>query len=97
MTTESSESHLLIENLPAINSILISCNSAALKKWYLQHSKRPEPIERMDWNAPKSIVAQDAVRMRERSYNTVFSLIIPLLFQQWRSMQSHMLESQGIY
>lgn len=96
MTTESSESHLLIKNLPAINSILISCNSA-LKKWYLQHSKRPEPIERVDWNAPKSVVAQDAVRMREHSYNTIFSLIIPLFLQQWRSTQSHMLESQGTY
>lgn len=72
MTTESSESHLLIKNLPAINSILISCNSVALKKWYLQHSKRPEPIERVDWNAPKSIVTQDAGRIWEHSYNTIF-------------------------
>lgn len=90
MTTGSSESHLLIKNLPAINSILISCNLAASKKWYLQHSKRPEPIERMDWNAPKSIVTQDAGGMREKSYNIVFSLIISLLIQPQRSMEIHM-------
>ena len=92
MTTGSSESHLLIKNLPAINSILISCKSAASKKWYLQHSKRPEPIERVDWNAPKSIVTQDAGRMKEQSYNIVFSLIISLLIQPQRSMESHVLK-----
>lgn len=69
MTTESSESHLLTKSLPAINSILISCNSAALKKWYLQHPKRPEPIERVDRDAPKSVVTQDAEGKREQSYN----------------------------
>lgn len=92
MTTGSSGSHLLIKNLTAISSILISCNSAASKKWYLQHSKRPEPIERVDWNAPKSIVTQDAGRTREQSYNIVFSLVISLLIQQQRSMECHMLK-----
>jgi len=84
--------HLLIQNLLATNSILISCSSAASEKWYLQHSKRPEPIERVDWNAPEPVVAQDAGRMREQSYHIVFSLIISLLIQPQRSMESHMLK-----